>query len=37
LSVFFSDFYFFFLFWLTFGLVSLVYIKTFLREKPIAA
>ena len=37
LSVFFSDIYFFFLFWLTFGLVSFVYIKIFLREKAIAA
>jgi hypothetical protein len=37
LSAFFSDIIFFFLFWLTFGLVSFVYIKIFLREKAIAA
>jgi hypothetical protein len=37
LSAFFSDFYFFFLFWSIFGLVSLVYTKTFLRDKAIAA
>ena len=37
LSAYFSTIFFFFLFWLIFALVSLVYTKTFLRDKAIAA